>query len=57
MGNRIKVYEAARAKHPERWAKNIRDWSLPEYVALNPVKDIEYQDFKMKEHQCGEFRA
>ncbi|MPM44447.1 IS3 family transposase ISSba13 [bioreactor metagenome] len=57
MENRIKVYEAARARHPERWVKNIRDWSLPKYVALNPVKEIEYQDFEMKEHQCGESGA
>ncbi len=39
--NRIKVYEKAKAKHPERWSKDIRNWSLPEYVALNPLKDNE----------------
>lgn len=57
MENRIKVYEAARAKHPGRWTKNIRDWSLPEYVALNPVKDIEYQDYKAGRYQCKESGA
>lgn len=41
MENRMEVYKKARAKHPERWSKNIRDWSLPEYVALNPLKDEE----------------
>lgn len=32
---RIAVYEAARAKHPERWRGNIRNWSLPNIVWLN----------------------
>lgn len=41
MENRIKTYEEAKAKHPERWTKNIRDWSLPEYVALNPISEEE----------------
>ncbi|HZK10659.1 MAG TPA: hypothetical protein VFD08_06270 [Clostridia bacterium] len=41
MENRIEVYEKARAKHPENWSKNIRGWSLPKYVALNPLKDEE----------------
>lgn len=39
--NRIKTYTAAKNKHPERWSKNIRNWSLPSYVALNPIKDGE----------------
>ena len=45
MQNRIKTYENARAKNPERWSRNIRDWSLPEYVALNPVKEEELKSF------------
>ena len=40
--NRIKVYEKAKAKHPERWSRNIRDWSLPDYVALNPLVEKEF---------------
>jgi len=44
MKNRIKTYEEARKKHPQRWAKAIRDWSLPEYVALNPIKDNELKE-------------
>ncbi|NLN48627.1 MAG: IS3 family transposase, partial [Clostridiales bacterium] len=39
--NRIKVYKRAREKHPERWSRNIRDWELPKYVALNPISEIE----------------
>ncbi|WP_353892476.1 IS3 family transposase [Proteinivorax hydrogeniformans] len=41
---RIRIYEHARKKHPERWSKNIRDWSLPEYVSLNPIKDIQFKN-------------
>jgi len=36
--NRTTVYEEARAKNPERWAKEIRDWSLEDRVWLNPEK-------------------
>ena len=41
MKNRIETYQIAKAKHPERWSGNIRKWELPEYVALNPIKDNE----------------
>jgi putative transposase len=36
MAKRIEVYEAARARNPQRWSGNCRDWSLPESVWLNP---------------------
>ena len=39
MRERIVVYEAARARHPRRWSGAIRDWSLPDSVWLNPVKE------------------
>jgi putative transposase len=39
LADRSAVYEAARAKHPERWTKAIREWSLEERVWLNPEKD------------------
>ena len=38
MNKRIATYEEARNRHSERWSRNIRNWTLPEYVALNPVK-------------------
>jgi len=41
---RIQTYEKAKKRHPERWSKNIRDWTLPEYVALNPVKEEELKN-------------
>ncbi len=37
-----KVYEAAKALHPERWhGRNTRDWSDIEVVWLNPDKVVE----------------
>ena len=40
MANRRKVYEAAKAAHPERWNnRTTRDWSLPEKVYLNPERE------------------
>lgn len=35
---RAALYEAARAKRPDRWSGNCRDWSPPEVVSLNPQK-------------------
>ena len=32
------VYEAAKSKNPERWARNTRNWTLPNQVWLNPEK-------------------
>jgi transposase InsO family protein len=32
------VYEAARARHPERWSKNIRNWNPIREVVLNPTQ-------------------
>ncbi|MFW6029703.1 MAG: hypothetical protein ACOCRO_05555, partial [Halanaerobiales bacterium] len=37
------TYKKAKAANPERWSGNIRDWSLPEYVTLNPMKDEEIE--------------
>ena len=41
MQRRIETYQAAKKRNPERWSRSIRDWSLPEFVALNPVTDNE----------------
>ena len=35
FAQRLEVYEAARARNPERWSRTIRDWSLPKEVWLN----------------------
>jgi putative transposase len=44
MEKRAATYEKAKRKYPERWSKSTRDWTLPEYVALNPVKDKELEE-------------
>lgn len=36
FNNRQRIYEAAKAKHPNRWSGNTRNWSLDEEVWLNP---------------------
>ncbi len=36
LAHRRVVYEAARAKHPDRWTGDIRDWRRPAVVNLNP---------------------
>ena len=45
MQKRIETYKRAKAAHPERWSGDIRDWSLPEYVTLNPMKDEEVERY------------
>lgn len=41
LDKRKNVYEAAKAKHPERWAGNTRNWTPHERVALNPMREEE----------------
>ena len=36
--NRHQVYQMAKARYPERWAGQTRNWSLPDTVTLNPNK-------------------
>ena len=36
LAHRRAVYEAARARHPERWTGDIRNWKRPAAVHLNP---------------------
>ena len=38
LEHRKTVYEAARARHPRRWSRGIRDWSPIGAVTLNPAK-------------------
>jgi transposase InsO family protein len=39
MVQRKGVYEAAKARNPERWSGNTRNWELPNAVFLNPEKE------------------
>jgi putative transposase len=38
LDNRKAVYEAARAKHPQRWSGSSRNWQKIQAVHLNPDK-------------------
>jgi len=38
LAQRKRVYEQAKALHPERWSKETRDWTLEEQVWLNPER-------------------
>lgn len=39
MVSRKEVYEIAKAKHPERWSRDTRNWDLTEEVWLNPPRE------------------
>lgn len=39
LKKRNEVYELAKQKHPERWARSTRNWEPQKSVALNPMKD------------------
>jgi putative transposase len=39
LKRRRRVYERARRRNPERWARTIRVWDAPTEVVLNPAKD------------------
>ena len=45
MKKRIETYKKAKAAHPERWSGKIRDWSLPEYVTLNPMEEDKVEKY------------
>jgi hypothetical protein len=38
LKKRTSVYEAAKAKRPERWSKKCRNWNMVKMVTLNPNK-------------------
>jgi transposase InsO family protein len=43
---RVAVYEAARASHPERWSGNLRNWEPVGPVSLNPGKSTTKKEKK-----------
>ncbi|MNT88020.1 hypothetical protein D3C72_2285110 [compost metagenome] len=38
LARRVVVYQAARARHPQRWSRGIRNWKLDPVVYLNPER-------------------
>ena len=43
LRQRTELYEAAKARRPERWSGRSRDWTRPEVVTLNPQKSMQTQ--------------
>ncbi|MBU2570198.1 MAG: IS3 family transposase, partial [Gammaproteobacteria bacterium] len=41
LKQRQAVYEAAKAKKPERWSRDTRNWDWQAEVCLNPDKSID----------------
>ncbi len=48
LEKRKEVYEAAKQAHPERWAKETRNWSINDTVFLNPEKVENTKEVKVK---------
>jgi hypothetical protein len=40
LSKRVHVYEAAKARHPERWSGATRNWQPVEVVYLNPDQHL-----------------
>lgn len=51
LGNRAAVYEAAKAKHPERWSGATRNWKPILVAHLNPDKLITKESNQEEEYQ------
>lgn len=52
LGNRNKIYEAAKLKNPIRWSGNTRNWDVVTSVKLNPLKEKNKSDTKEKYQQA-----
>ena len=48
LQQRTKLYQQAKAKHPERWSKNERDWSHQNEVWLNPSQTEKPHQMEVK---------
>ena len=53
LARRKAVYEAARAKRPERWSGSTRDWTPVEKVVLNPGSATSKQPKKSKKRAAA----
>lgn len=43
LDERRKTYEAARERHPTRWARHTRPWARPDIVTLHPESDPSHE--------------
>ena len=41
LANRVRVYERARRRHPNRWSRGTRNWTPAPAVFLNAKRDQE----------------
>jgi hypothetical protein len=41
LASRVRVYERARRRHPNRWSRSIRNWTPAPTVFLNRKRDQE----------------
>lgn len=48
LAKRVDVYEAAKARHHQRWSGPTRNWQPVQVVHLNPDQSV---DGKKEEHQ------
>ncbi len=53
LANRNAVYQAARARNPERWTRGTRNWNRINEVTLNPVSERKMEKEKKKMRQLS----
>ena len=49
LANRVRVYERARRRHPNRWSRGTRNWSPAQAVFLNPKRSQDTVTSKLAE--------
>jgi transposase InsO family protein len=50
LGKRVKVYEAAKARHPERWSGATRNWQPIGSIYLNPDQHLAENSNRKERH-------
>lgn len=50
LSQRVQVYEAAKARHPERWSSATRNWTPIRIVHLNPVQHVHQDNGRKDPH-------
>ena len=50
LGRRVEVYEAAKARHPERWSGATRNWQHIAIVYLNPDQHVAVKSSRKKQY-------
>jgi putative transposase len=50
LSQRVQVYEAAKARHPERWSRTTRNWEPVRIVHLNPGQRVTKKNENEEQH-------